>query len=290
MFNMANGDVTEKHTPSQQAGDQDSSAKTLLLFVAGILLVGFVVFIVRDSSRQNKSQENLLASPLEEVQKPDEIKEEPLTDASPEPLLEPLSEPESEATPNLERQEVQGMSDQNSKVKMTVEQKLAVQKPTEMIDSTKNYTATFKTNMGDIVIALDARNRPQTVNNFVYLANLGFYDDVIFHRVIANFMIQGGDPLGMGTGGPAYKFADELSAPNSNAKGTISMANSGPNTNGSQFFINLVDNNYLDAKHTVFGKVTSGMDVVEAIGKVQTGQNDKPLTPVKIESIEITQE
>lgn len=182
--------------------------------------------------------------------------------------------------------ETQKMSDS----KMTVQQKLAVKAPAETIDATKTYTATMKTSMGDIVIALDAKNRPQTVNSFVYLARLGFYDDVIFHRIISGFMIQGGDPMGTGTGGPAYKFADELSEPNANAKGTISMANAGPGTNGSQFFINLVDNNYLDSKHSVFGKVTGGMDVVEAIGKVKTGSGDRPLTPVVMTSVTVSEE
>lgn len=185
--------------------------------------------------------------------------------------------------PNLEEKENPQMTSQ----KLTVEQKLAVKTAVEMIDTGKNYTATLKTSLGDIVIALDIKNRPQTVNNFVYLARLGFYDEVIFHRVISSFMIQGGDPLGTGTGGPSYKFNDELTAPNSNAKGTISMANAGPNTNGSQFFINLVDNNYLDTKHTVFGKVTDGMDVVENIGKTAVGQNDRPVTPVVITSVTI---
>jgi peptidylprolyl isomerase len=174
--------------------------------------------------------------------------------------------------------------------KLTVEQKLKVTAPTESVDTSKKYTVTLKTSLGDIVFALDAETRPKTVSNFVYLARLGFYDGVIFHRVINGFMIQGGDPLGTGTGGPAYKFADELTAPNSNAKGTISMANAGPNTNGSQFFINLVDNRYLDTKHTVFGKVVSGMDVVENIGKTPVDQTDRPITPVVIDSAEVSRD
>ena len=165
---------------------------------------------------------------------------------------------------------------------LTATQKTQIGAPTDMIDASKAYTATLKTSMGDITVALNAAAKPQTVNNFVYLARLGFYNETIFHRVISGFMIQGGDPLGTGMGGPAYKFSDELTGENSNAKGTISMANSGPNTNGSQFFINLVDNSYLDTKHTVFGKVISGMEVVEAVGKTPIDTNDRPLTPVVI--------
>jgi len=174
--------------------------------------------------------------------------------------------------------------------KLTVDQKLKVPAPEQTLDPEKSYTATLKTSLGDIVLDLDAKSRPKTVNSFVYLAKMGFYDEVIFHRVIAGFMIQSGDPLGMGAGGPAYKFEDELSATNSNVKGTVAMANSGPNTNGSQFFINLVDNTHLDSKHTVFGKVTAGMEVVEAIGKVKTDSRDRPLEPVIIKAVELTQD
>jgi peptidylprolyl isomerase len=280
MHNMVEGENQQK---SSYGDGQDNSAKFLLFFVTGILLIGFVIFMVNDSRNRKTAQDNLTSTPVEEVQLDgrSQIQQDQST-PPPSPTVTP------ELT-NLESEE-QGMTNDNLGEKMTVEQKLAAKAPTTTLDTEKSYTATLKTTMGDIVIALDAKNRPATVNNFVYLANMGFYDDVVFHRVIANFMIQGGDPLGTGTGGPAYKFADELSAPNSNAKGTISMANAGSNTNGSQFFINLVDNTYLDSKHSVFGRVTSGMDVVEAIGKVKTGQNDRPVTPVKIESVEIAAE
>ncbi len=153
--------------------------------------------------------------------------------------------------------------------------------------------ATMKTNKGDIVIDLYEHETPATVANFVKLAKEGFYDGVKFHRVIRNFMIQGGDPLSKddskphiwGTGGPGYKFADEITGQNSNAAGTISMANAGPNTNGSQFFINLVDNHYLNSRHTAFGKVSSGMDVVEAIGNVATTAGDRPVEHVIVNSV-----
>ncbi len=131
----------------------------------------------------------------------------------------------------------------------------------------------LKTNYGDIIIELD-ENMPITAGNFEKLVSEGFYDGVIFHRVIKNFMIQGGDPTGTGMGGPGYTIKDEFSKNNQNNRGTISMANAGPNTGGSQFFINLVDNNYLDSKHPVFGKVVEGMDVVDKIAEVETDVNE----------------
>jgi|WetSurMetagenome_2_1015567.scaffolds.fasta_scaffold36739_3 peptidylprolyl isomerase len=139
----------------------------------------------------------------------------------------------------------------------------------------------LETNMGTITIALDPA-MPITVSNFTKLVQKGYYDGVIFHRVMDGFMIQGGDPTGTGRGGPGYTIPDEFTSTNQNNRGTIAMANSGPNTGGSQFFINLVDNNYLDTKHPVFGKVVGGMDVVDKIGKVQTDANNRPLQNVTI--------
>ena len=142
----------------------------------------------------------------------------------------------------------------------------------------------LETSRGDIVIHL-YEDMPITAGNFETLVNKGFYDDVIFHRVIDGFMIQGGDPSGTGRGGPGYTIKDEFThaGGNKNKRGTISMANSGPNTGGSQFFINLVDNNFLDAKHPVFGEVDSdSMDVVDAIAAVETNGDDRPLKEVKI--------
>lgn len=161
-------------------------------------------------------------------------------------------------------------------------------------ESTKNYMqAILHTNEGDITIEFFDKDAPNTVANFTKLASSGFYDGTKFHRIIAGFMIQGGDPLTKddsaqamwGTGGPGYKFADEIHANNKNVVGTISMANAGPNTNGSQFFINVANNNFLDSKHTVFGKVVAGMDVVEKLQGVATGQADRPVTPVVVSSI-----
>jgi peptidyl-prolyl cis-trans isomerase B (cyclophilin B) len=143
--------------------------------------------------------------------------------------------------------------------------------PTMRIDPKKQYQATMKTNQGDIVIELDPQYAPKTVNNFVFLASEGFYDGVKFHRVISDFVIQGGDPTGTGTGGPGYRFEDETKGnPLKHGRGSISMANAGPNTNGSQFFIAHSPQPHLDGKHTVFGKVTDGLDVVDAIQQGDT--------------------
>ena len=138
--------------------------------------------------------------------------------------------------------------------------------PPMAIDINKKYTATFKTSSGEIVCDLFAKDAPKTVNNFVFLAREKFYDGTIFHRVIADFMIQGGDPTGTGRGDAGYKFEDEFKGnPNKHQVGSLSMANAGPGTNGSQFFITHVVTNWLDGKHTVFGKVKKGQDVVNGV-------------------------
>jgi peptidylprolyl isomerase len=157
-----------------------------------------------------------------------------------------------------------------------------------MFKPTGNTTLTptkikLETNMGNIVIEL-YKEMPVTAGNFQTLVEQGFYDGTIFHRVIAGFMIQGGDPTGTGMGGPDYTIKDEFtkSALDGNDRGTIAMANAGPNTGGSQFFINLVNNDYLNGKHPVFGKVVEGMDVVDKIAKVSTDGSDRPTSEVKI--------
>jgi peptidylprolyl isomerase len=156
----------------------------------------------------------------------------------------------------------------------------------EGTSSAEGVKVLLKTNMGDITLQLYTET-PITSGNFQKLVEKGFYDGVIFHRVIDGFMIQGGDPTGTGRGGPGYAIKDEISRKNRNDRGTISMANAGPNTGGSQFFINLVDNNFLDTRHPAFGKVIEGMDVVDAIGKVRTGASDRPAKEVKIESAKV---
>jgi cyclophilin family peptidyl-prolyl cis-trans isomerase len=148
-------------------------------------------------------------------------------------------------------------------------------------------TATMQTNHGTIELELFDDDAPKTVENFTKLAKDGFYDGVIFHRVIPDFMIQGGDPTGTGTGGPGYQFEDEFND-NKVVRGALAMANAGPNTNGSQFFIVTAEATpWLDGKHTVFGRVTSGMDVVDEIENVDTDPNDKPRDDVTIERVEL---
>jgi peptidylprolyl isomerase len=142
--------------------------------------------------------------------------------------------------------------------------------------------ALLETSMGDIEIELFEKDMPVTAGNFRKLVEQGFYNNTIFHRVIPDFMIQGGDPTGTGMGGPGYKIKDEFTKNNRNERGTIAMANAGPNTGGSQFFINVVNNNYLDKMHPVFGKVIKGMDVADKISKVKRDRNDKPLEKVVI--------
>jgi cyclophilin family peptidyl-prolyl cis-trans isomerase len=138
--------------------------------------------------------------------------------------------------------------------------------PQMKIDPKKKYSATFNTDKGDIVVELFADKTPNTVNNFVFLSQEGFYDGTIFHRVIADFMAQGGDPTGTGSGGPGYRFADEFHPSLKHSKpGILSMANAGPGTNGSQFFITHIPTPWLDNKHSVFGQVTSGMDILLSI-------------------------
>jgi peptidyl-prolyl cis-trans isomerase B (cyclophilin B) len=147
--------------------------------------------------------------------------------------------------------------------------------------------ATIRTNHGDIALDLYPEDAPKTVDNFTKLARDGFYDGIIFHRVIPDFMIQGGDPTGTGSGGPGYSFEDEFNQ-HKVERGALAMANAGPNTNGSQFFVVTADScPWLDGKHTVFGKVTGGMDVVDAISELPRDARDKPNEDAIIQSVEI---
>ncbi|PZE21851.1 peptidylprolyl isomerase [Paenibacillus xerothermodurans] len=166
--------------------------------------------------------------------------------------------------------------------------------PPEMqIDPNKSYQATVTTNKGTFTIDLFAKDAPKTVNNFVFLAKEGFYGDIIFHRIISTFMVQTGDPTGTGTGGPGYRFEDELSSPHKYEPGIVAMANAGPNTNGSQFFIctgkdSISLNKIPD--YTIFGRVSEGMDVVRQIAATPVSLDDRPTEKVAIESVTITEE
>jgi cyclophilin family peptidyl-prolyl cis-trans isomerase len=149
-------------------------------------------------------------------------------------------------------------------------------------------SATLHTSQGEIALELFDDDAPKTVDNFVKLARDGFYDGVIFHRVIPDFMIQGGDPTGTGRGGPGYTFEDEINE-RKVERGALAMANAGPDTNGSQFFIVTTESApWLDGKHTVFGRVTDGMDVVDAISEVERDMNDKPRSDITIERVELS--
>ena len=160
--------------------------------------------------------------------------------------------------------------------------------PDLVIDLDKTYTATLDTNHGTIEIEFDAVRSPIAVNNFVHLSRDGYYDGVIFHRVIEDFMIQGGDPTGTGTGGPGYKFRDEIDGEGNYSRGTVAMANAGPNTNGSQFFICHKDVG-LPHSYTIFGKVTSGIEVVDSIAGTETDRRDRPTKDAVINSVSVTE-
>ncbi|MDH3499707.1 MAG: peptidylprolyl isomerase [Acidimicrobiia bacterium] len=159
--------------------------------------------------------------------------------------------------------------------------------PDLMIDLNTTYGAVLHTNHGDITIEFDAARSPITVNNWLFLAREGFYDGVIFHRVVPGFVIQGGDPTGSGRGGPGYKFRDELEGDGGYSRGTVAMANAGPNTNGSQFFVCL-DNVGLPHAYTIFGEVTEGMDAVDAIAAAPRS-GERPLDDCVITSVDITE-
>ena len=173
------------------------------------------------------------------------------------------------------------------------EKEITMKKPEMTIDTTKIYRAKLTTSLGIITILLNAKETPITVNNFVYLARQKFYDNTIFHRVIKDFMIQGGDPKGNGTGGPGYQFDDEKFS-GQYTKGTVAMANAGPNTNGSQFFI-MHGTTDLPPNYVIFGKVTEGIEVVDTIAQSpvttnSSGERSKPVTPIKLISVEISEE
>lgn len=162
--------------------------------------------------------------------------------------------------------------------------------PPMCIDPSKTYTAVLDTSLGSMTIALDAAAAPKTVNNFVFLARYRYYEGVIFHRIINSFMCQGGDPTGTGRGGPGYRFEDELPAPNSYKIGSVAMANAGPNTNGSQFFLVSGPSGVgLPPHYSLFGQITEGLDVLETMQNVAADRGDRPEVDVVINSVTITE-
>ena len=190
---------------------------------------------------------------------------------------------------DLEQQVVSNKKqEQDYSMPATLSANKTLAKPQMLIDSNKNYLVTLNTEQGSIVIQLDTKNTPITSNNFVYLAQQGFYDGTIFHRIIDGFMIQGGDPRGDGTGSPGYRFDDE-DFTGEYQRGTVAMANSGPNTNGSQFFIMHQDYN-LPKNYVIFGQVVEGMEIVDAIATAPvtmslSGERSRPVEPVVVESV-----
>ena len=165
------------------------------------------------------------------------------------------------------------------------------QPPDLTLDPTKDYAATLHTNHGDMTVELFAAQAPLTVNNFVFLAREGFYDGVIFHRVIPNFMIQGGDPTGTGRGDPGYRFPDEFDPSLTfDGPGLLAMANAGPGTNGSQFFITVAATPHLNNRHTIFGRLTAGQEVADAIANAPRDGSDRPRETVTITAIEIAEQ
>lgn len=186
----------------------------------------------------------------------------------------------------LETSSVKGTETMKPSPTATAQNTKKYDKAEQVIKKNKTYTAKIMTSEGDITVTL-SKDTPVTTNNFVFLAKDGFYDNVIFHRVISGFMIQGGDPTGTGMGGPGYKFADEKFS-GEYKRGTIAMANSGPNTNGSQFFI--MHKDYaLPPNYVIFGNTLEGLDVIDKIAGAKTGPSDRPADPVVIKSIEITE-
>ena len=191
-----------------------------------------------------------------------------------------------------EVEEITETTVQDNKGESTMsDEKVYSSMPEMIIDQNKSYTAVIQTSMGDLTVEFFSDTAPVTVNNFVSLSNDGYYDNIIFHRVISGFMIQGGDPSGTGHGEygkfPGYTFEDELNNQQPYEKGILSMANAGPNTNGSQFFIMHVDYP-LPYQYTIFGKVTDGLDVIDTIASVQTAEGDKPVEDVVILGVTVS--
>jgi len=191
---------------------------------------------------------------------------------------------------SLENENSVELVNENEGVNEMSDNKVYSEMPGMNIDVSKKYTAVIKTSMGDMSVEFFTEDAPLTVNNFINLSRDGYYDDVIFHRVISGFMIQGGDPSGTGHGDmgkyPGYKFEDELNNQRAYEKGILAMANAGPDTNGSQFFIMHVDYP-LPYQYTIFGLVTDGLDVIDKIASVQTGDGDRPVDDVVIKKVEV---
>ena len=250
------------------------------LIVLILLLGAFILFIrlaAKRAENMGSQDQELTATGVSPTTQDLENKEG--LDTSTQADLTFGEEPETEQP--TQDQEETGFENQRT------QQQKELQYPDMMLKDGIDYHAVIQTNYGNIDVDLFEDKTPLTVNNFVYLASTGFYDNLIFHRVIEDFMIQGGDPKGNGTGGPGYSFEDEIVRGQELTKGSLAMANSGPDTNGSQFFIVTKEGgtNWLNKLHTKFGQVTSGQEVADEISKVAKGANDKPLEDVVIETV-----
>ena len=244
-----------------------------------------------DAEQRGVAEPKKEAAQQEEAKPTSAPKEQPKATSASEAMTEPTAKPQQESMAK-ETPESQPAASGGPAFKMQDYKGLTFKQfaepPPLTIDPNAEYTATITTNLGTIEIDLFAESAPKTVNNFVFLADDGFYHGLIFHRVIEDFMIQGGDPTGTGTAGPGYKFGDETSPSDSFDKpGLLAMANAGPNTNGSQFFITTVPTESLNGRHTIFGEVRDGQNVAVAISQVGRDANDRPLQPVIIQSIKI---
>ncbi len=253
--------------------------RLILVFLCAGAVVGLLVYSFNLKNRPIDNPDSKSAG-WEEINSPKyQDLSENLKGKEAEPTLTPTNQTDDKSV--------------NNKT-MSANEKLKTPPPSQaVIDLKKNYGAILHTSEGDIGVALNTAGAPNTVNNFVYLSKLGFYSDTIFHRVIKGFMIQGGDPIGNGTGGPGYKFADEPFTGEYD-RGTVAMANAGPNTNGSQFFI-MHAKQALPKNYVIFGKVVQGMEVVDKIATAavkmsSSGEDSTPVTPVVVKSIEIVEQ
>ena len=238
-----------------------------LFIIVLILLIAYFAYELNPAKEVADELSEAVEGIAEEVDKIEKEvgKEEPVV----EPVIEEVEEPKEVEKVEEKKEEVEPKEEKIEEVKMNAKVKI-------------------ETTMGDMVIELYEDKAPVTAGNFKKLVEQGFYDGIIFHRVIKGFMIQGGDPTGTGTGGPGYSIKDEFGPGLKHTeKGILSMANSGPNTGGSQFFILLAATPWLDGKHAIFGKVVEGLDVLEKIGNVDTAPGDKPRTEIKMKKVSV---
>lgn len=287
--------VKQKQVQKQQA--QQTSNLIYGFLVVTVLVIFGLMFLFsngNDGIENNLALESNLSPQVLDSQSLDnnasldvELSEDSSLDLNQAQQSEPEPSQINQAQQQLEPETSNMNQTQTTSDSTQTLDKTDMNRPEMMINPDQEYRATMQTNLGTIKLQLFAQQTPQTVNNFVYLAQNNFYDGLTFHRIIEDFMIQGGCPLGEGTGDPGYQFEDEDN-PEPLVKGSLAMANSGPNTNGSQFFIVTADAApWLDGKHTHFGQVMEGMDIVKVIDQMPTNNNDQPQQDVIIKTLTI---